>query len=319
MNHIEQMLEEFTAGTIQPENYTVLRKFTPKDVLTPVADGANIKRLMVIDTETTGMDPEKDKIIELGYLMVRFNVDDGTIYDIEKRHVGFEDPGMPIPELITRITGITDDDVRGRKFNDEEVRADAEKADIVVAHNAGFDRPFLEKRFPCFADRWFACSMKEGPWEAMEIGSTKQEFLAFKVAGMFYDAHRAVVDAEVLLQVMALPGPSGKSIFNDILESSRSNQYRVWANDSPFETKDDLKQAGFRWNDGSGPALPIKAWYADVKESALDETLSFLASNIYTKPARVTVDSMDGFDRYTKRHTEREMRSLGVTRKAPKP
>lgn len=61
---------------------------------------------LVIDTETTGLDPKKDKIVEIAVIKVK----DGKIID---RWSSFLDWGVPIPAEATAIHGITDEMVKG--------------------------------------------------------------------------------------------------------------------------------------------------------------------------------------------------------------
>ena len=62
-----------------------------------------------------------------------------------------EDPGFSIPPEITKITGITDKMVAGRRIDDGAVNDLVNRVVPVIAHNADFDRRFLEKRVPVFA------------------------------------------------------------------------------------------------------------------------------------------------------------------------
>ncbi len=54
------------------------------------------------------------------------------------------EPQIPLPAAITAITGITEDMLRGQTIDPVAVMEIAATADLVVAHNATFDRPFLE-------------------------------------------------------------------------------------------------------------------------------------------------------------------------------
>src|SRR5579885_3551691 len=54
---------------------------------------------------------------------------------------------------------------------------------------------------------------------------------------------------------------------------------RVWAEQTAFELKDSLKRRGYRWNDGSD-GRP-KSWFRDVDETALDDEIAFLRTEIY--------------------------------------
>jgi DNA polymerase-3 subunit epsilon len=88
---------------------------------------------------------ETDKIIELALQRVYVSAE-GRIVMTGKPRSWLEDPGVPISPEITRITGLTDEDVKGQLIAEGEARCIISSADVVLSHNAGFDRPFVEKR-----------------------------------------------------------------------------------------------------------------------------------------------------------------------------
>lgn len=289
-------------------DYKVLRRFEPLDCYAPLddVDPQHLRIAMVIDTETTGFEKDRDKIIDLGYVLAEFNPRTGLIHRIVERYSGFEDPGFPIPPEITDITGIQDANVVGQALDDARVEAAIARAAIVIAHNAAFDRGFVERRFPSFANKWWACSLREAPWSEMNTGSSKLEWLAYKLGGVFYGAHRALIDAEVLLFLLTKTGPNGRTVLSHILESSGQRTYCVWAEGAPFEMKDVLKKdKGYAWSDGASPEKPIKAWYkAGLVD--LEAELRMLGTEIYGRSARVTVDTLTGRERYTDRYQARQ-------------
>jgi len=287
-------------------DYRVLRRFKPPSAYGATTPNSKLRKLLVIDTETTGLDKKKDKIIEIGYVIVHFDPETGAILDVVRRFSGFEDPGFPLPENITQITGITDQDVAGQKFDDDQINADIAESDLVVAHNAGFDRGFLELRFEAFKLKWWACSQKEGPWKEMLTGSAKLEFLASMLSGIFYDAHRALTDAEVLLHILASTQYQGASVFKFLMDKARQKTYRVWAEGAPYDKKDVLKvENAYKWSDGTDPDSPIKAWYKDGIVD-LQVELDMLATKIYGRPQTITLDELTGRDRFTERQTRRQ-------------
>ena len=73
----------------------------------------------------------------------------------------FRDPGRPIPEPITELTGISDAMVQGATIELSAVAAFVGAADLVVAHNANFDRPFCEGLCDAFVAKPWACSLRE--------------------------------------------------------------------------------------------------------------------------------------------------------------
>lgn len=93
---------------------------------------------VVLDFETTGLSPERDCIIEIG--AVRYM--DGKEAAVMN---SFVDPQRPISPEITRITGITDQDVAGAPTLRPAVESLHQFMDglPIVAHNAGFDLSFL--------------------------------------------------------------------------------------------------------------------------------------------------------------------------------
>lgn len=97
--------------------------------------------LVALDIETTGLDPQKDAIIEIG--AVRFN---GR--RVEKEWQSLIHPGRPIPPFITQLTGITDQMVL-KAPEIREVLGDLVKfigASPILGHNIGFDLAFLNRQ-----------------------------------------------------------------------------------------------------------------------------------------------------------------------------
>ena len=89
---------------------------------------------VVVDVETTGMDPETDRITEIAMMKIR----DGTLQDEFSTLIN---PLIPIPEFITRLTGIDDLMVQDAPTARDVAPTIAEFLGdaIFVAHNAPFD------------------------------------------------------------------------------------------------------------------------------------------------------------------------------------
>lgn len=95
---------------------------------------------VVIDLETTGLNPKLDKIIEIGAVKVRNG-------EAVEHFATFVNPGKGLPERIVEITGITDQDVKNAPYI-EEVFADFLAFvgdDILLGHNLIFDFSFVKK------------------------------------------------------------------------------------------------------------------------------------------------------------------------------
>ena len=105
-------LEALAARLEQSENYRILRRVPTVAYYAEPATGTELHRDLIVEVETTGLDATPDKIIEVAMLPFNFS-SDGGLYAVHEDYAGFEDPGVPVAEAVTRLTGITDDDVIG--------------------------------------------------------------------------------------------------------------------------------------------------------------------------------------------------------------
>ena len=279
-------------------NYRVLRRLLPRTHYHE-PDGSDTELAIFVDLETTGLDPDKDEIIELAIIPFRYS-SDGRIFDIYEPFNELQEPSSgSIPKEITRITGITSDMVRGKIIDWGKVAEIVEPAVLTIAHNASFDRKFAEKAFGGFSTKAWACSMTQIPWAEEQFDGVKLEYLAMK-SGFFYDAHRASIDCYAAIELLSKPLPnSGTLALHALLDESRKPTCRVWAEGSPFDLKDILKARGYRWNDGTNGKL--KSWYWDIPEDDLEEELSYLRREIYQRDADIPIVKITAFDRFSNR------------------
>jgi DNA polymerase-3 subunit epsilon len=281
-------LEDMAQALSAHPDYKVKRRLVPKLDFGP-ASGAAITRMLILDTETTGLDYKTEKIIELAMLAVDIDLQTGLPVGPVEIYEGFEDPGRPISPEITQLTGITDADVTGQHLNEAKVQDMVARADLIVAHNAAFDRPFVEARLEVFESKPWACSFAGIDWKAQGRGSAKLEFLASE-CGLFYDAHRAQVDCHAVLQVLLAPlkavktsgqvqvaGASQTSTgLLQLIASAQNPRTVLRATGSPFESKDKLKARGYRW-DAEG-----RVWSCNLKsQEALDAECEWLKAQVY--------------------------------------
>src|ERR1700744_2591741 len=137
--------------------YRVLRRLAPLETRTP-PNGLRIRQGLFVDVETTGLDVVRDEIIELAMVPFTYGLD-GQIHAVGEPFQSFREPSKPIPPEITALTGIDDPMVAGHAIEPDTVSAFAAPAQLVIAHNAAFDRRFLERFSPTFTTKAWACSM----------------------------------------------------------------------------------------------------------------------------------------------------------------
>lgn len=280
--------------------YKVLRRLSPMRQYHP-PDGTPILTALAVDVETTGFDALRDAIIQFGGMPFEYAPQSGRIYAVGEPVIFFEDPGRPIPAEITALTGITDADVCGQRIDDQAVGALLASASLVIAHNASFDRPFLERRLPACRDKSWACSIEDVPWKQLAGYSSRSlEFLLYKHGGVFYDAHTADSDCRALIHALATPLPGGELPLRLLLAASTQRMAHFWAVGAPYEAKELLKGRRYRWNNGED-GRP-KAWHKELGEGECETEQEWLAKNVYGgKQGAWKIEWLDARNRFRER------------------
>lgn len=231
-----------------------------------------------VDVETTGLDFDGDAIIELALRRFRYDVD-GIVTDLDLSRSWLEDPRRSISLETTAITGITDADVVGRFIDDGIATAVLQSADIVVAHNSRFDRPWIERRLEAAAGLAWGCSMEEIDWRAAGFDGRGLGYLLCQ-AGYFHAGHRAAADADAVVQLLRHRFPDGTTALSQLVARSQRPSWLMRAVGADFGVKDLLRARGYRWD----PARRL--WWREVVDDARLEEESWLARHVYAADAR---------------------------------
>jgi DNA polymerase III subunit epsilon len=239
----------------------------------------NLKRAMVLDVETTGFDLDKCEVIELAMVSFMFNPETGEVGKVFEPIDLLQQPSEPIPEEIIKLTGITNEMVAGKSLDKEVIINEFNQAGLIIAHNAKFDRPFVEKTIPEVADgNAWACSWQEVPWKDKDFGCTKLGCLLKNKTNLFFGAHRADADCIALLHLIATPFDDGTLPMKYLRDSAAAGTVHVLAWDSPFSSKDILKERNYRWNPGK------KVWHTFISPDQWDEEQNWLKDNVGGDP-----------------------------------
>ena len=100
-----------------------------------------MRTFVALDLETTGLDSDRDTILEIGAVKFKGN-------RVESEYASLVNPGRPISQFITNLTGITDSMVANAPTVRQVLPAleDFVGDAIIVGHNVKFDLDFLRKQ-----------------------------------------------------------------------------------------------------------------------------------------------------------------------------
>ncbi len=277
------------------EDVRVQHRLNVQEGPTGVGDASATRVGLALDVETTGISLSNGAIIELAMRRFRFDVD-GVVTHLDRGYRWLEDPGFPIPAEITRLTGITDADVSGRRIADHDAVALLRSASLIVAHNAAFDRPWIEERLEAAAGLDWGCSMTQVDWQAGGFDGLSLGYL-LRQAGWFHDAHSGEADVDAVIQLLQHRFDDGRTALSQLIDLSAEPSWMFSATGAAFAAKDCLRERGYRWN------AEMRVWWKEVKEDDRTEEEFWLAANVYAagKGARAMgplVEVVDASTRY---------------------
>lgn len=184
---------------------------------------------VVFDTETTGLLPHKDEIVQIGALrVVRGRIIESEAFET------LVNPGCPIPASSTKVHGITDTMVRGRPGIASAARhfhrfaSDA----VIVAHNAPFDMAFLHRHAKRTGVTWDQPVLDTVLLSAVLFGASQNhtlDALCHRLDVTIPSAlrHTAMGDArataEVFCKMLPMLEARGLMTFGAILEETRKH------------------------------------------------------------------------------------------------
>ena len=231
---------------------------------------------MVVDTETTGLDPETDDIVELALRRVRIDTT-GRIVEIGRGQSWLEDPGRPLDLEVARMTGLTDSDLQGEAIADGVATAMLASADWICAHNSSFDRRFIERRLPDARGAHWCCSCSDVDWAARGFDGRGLGWLLSQ-CGLCYAGHRALNDVDAVVALLATEN-SGRTAAGEMIDNASAPVWLVSAVGASFSVKDALRRRRYRWN------TTVRVWQREVPDRERQAEEFWLARQIYAAGA----------------------------------
>jgi len=199
-----------------------------------------LRYALILDTETTGFDPETDALIELAVML--FDLKHAQAVESyaslvwrdrnEAEHVN----GIPVAMLKT-APYIEDVWIPVRNMIQRKGLA----PQVVIAHNAEFDRQFT----PELGLPW-VCSEEDIRWPHRQARGGSLVQLALSLGLGVASAHRAMADVDTLARIFTRLAEQGHDL-PKLIEHAMRPKALFYAVVS-YQEKDAAKQHGFRWD-----------------------------------------------------------------------
>ena len=234
--------------------------------------------LLIVDVETTGLDCKRDSIIEIGGVL--WNVENACGIATHAELIrSNENPAESINRIPAKAT------VEGVAISDALMRMGEMlfRADYIAAHNAKFDRSFIEAALihcPYLSEMWnrpWICTLEN---VRLPRKSSSRSLLALALAhdvGVVV-AHRALADCETLARLFERCAELGHDVKAMIEQAVLPRQ--TYMAEVSYADRALAKDAGFTWNDGTSREAP-KGWSKRMTEE--EATRMTFPVSVYTR------------------------------------
>jgi len=229
---------------------------------------------VVLDVETTGLNSDKNEIIQIAVRPFFVNPETGEISGIKKCIEFLQQPSFPLPEEIRDITGFSDEDLAGHEIDWKKVSKILNSCQFIIAHNASFDREWIDKNlkrngYQPPPDAIWCCSLSQVNWNNVCRPSKALEVLC-AWHGFFYDSHNAIADIDATLHLLRSAGR-----MQELLSAAVESDYHVFAVGSQRDENPLLKARRYRWN----PDL-VCWWKSTPSQNAAENECEWLQQNL---------------------------------------
>ena len=199
-----------------------------------------MKYILLIDTETTGLNPATSRCIEVACML----------YDIEH--------ACPVSSYASLIRAESNDAEPINKIKPavlvdapdyfrvwRDVAAFAERAECLVAHRAEFDKQFVSLNFSEDRQKPWVCTKSDILWPDGRRGDDLLH-LALGLGLGVASAHRAMADVDTMARILTRVAEMGHPLEPMFLRALRPKARFVAL--LPYERRQKAKDAGFLWD-----------------------------------------------------------------------
>lgn len=206
--------------------------------------GLNMENLLILDTETTGLDAKTGQIIEIGAVL--YNVPTRcVIQQMSSLFTATENPAF-------EVNRISLDALQSSFFFNEQgaifmLMGLIQGCDAIVAHNAQFDREWIElktheKVIELSKSKKWICTKEDFDWPVRAGTPLNLIHIAVDLGVPVVTAHRALADCQLLAECFSKLSDLPERLAESVQPKS------LYLADVSFDNRQLAKDAGFSWN-----------------------------------------------------------------------
>jgi len=229
-------------------------------------DDENTKTVVFCNLITTSFDSEIGDILRINLKYASIN-QRGEFCRVSKTLSMFEVPERELSEEEKRFLDFDIKTKRDSKINWDSILNVFKNADIIVAHNASFVRPFIRKHVE--EDCLWGCTLDFIDWNSMGFPSKNLSTLSV-FSGLVYNFSDSLATLDSLLHVI-----SKNNKFTYLLNRCEQQDLQVYAANSKRDSNTVLKRGGYRWNPD------VTCWWKNARDkSHAEEEALWLKKNV---------------------------------------
>ena len=195
-----------------------------------------MKNVLIVDTETTGIDPASDTVIELGAIL--YSVEHQTVISqFSCLYHADDNPSEHINKIPASIVRETNKEFTASESSQSLLGKFADTAEAYIAHNAEFDQSFLG-----WTDKPWLCTCFDFNWTKATRQSGSLVNLALEYGIGVSSAHRALTDCQLIAALF----DRSENLHEMIFQASRPKA--IFVAMVSYDDRQLAKDAGFKWD-----------------------------------------------------------------------
>ena len=183
--------------------------------------------------------------------------------------------------------------IKGHTIDISRVESILSASDIIVAHNAQFDRGFVDKISSISKNKIWACTFRDIDWLERGFPNSKQELLCYW-HGFYFESHRAMNDVDALIHLVTHSTYKSDRPLKELIENAGKPLYLIKAINFPYneQKKNIIKGNGYTWN------MDEKVWTKRVAFDNLEEERNWLTGIIYNDNFNGVIEEINLVEKY---------------------